>query len=69
MNKEVGELKPIINYSVNDNVAKLKEQIKAQCNSDNVKFIGLSYHFLVDDNFVADVNMWAANFNPDDYVE
>ena len=62
---EIKELK--LKKDVREYIEKQKEQFKKMFKTDDVKLVGITFHFLIEGEMLSSVGLYAKGFNPDDF--
>ncbi|HDD44683.1 MAG TPA: hypothetical protein ENG63_07480 [Candidatus Desulfofervidus auxilii] len=62
--KEIKELRPKV---LEDYIEEQKKQFKELFDTDNVKLVGLTFHFLIDEEMLTNVRLYSKGFNPEDF--
>jgi len=65
----MGDVKELKIRSLEDAVNDMKELIKKFFNTNNVKFVGIEFHFLVDDEVQAKYGFFAKGYDPHEFEE
>ena len=62
---EIKELK--LKKDVREYIENQKEKFKKMFETDDVKFVGITFHFLIDGEMLSSIGLNAEGFNPDDF--
>jgi len=65
MIKEIEELH--LKGEPKEYIEKQKEQFKKMFKTDDVKLVGITFHFLIEGEMLSSVGLYAKGFNPDDF--
>ena len=48
-------------------IEKQKEQFKKMFETNDVKLVGITFHFLIEEEMLSSIGLYAKGFNPDDF--
>ena len=64
---EIKEIKLKKNADIHGYIDKVKESLSTTFETDNVKLVGITFHFLVDDVLLSSQGLYSKGFDPDEW--